>query len=66
MREAGQKSKGKFKLSLAFIQPEFPNRKTKAPHLWVNSPMTEQGLSFKEELRQAQSGHLESDSTKSS
>lgn len=34
----GRKAGEKFKLSLAFIQPEFPNRKTKAQHLWVKFP----------------------------
>jgi len=34
----GRKSGENFKLSLAFIQPEFPNRKKKDWHLWVKFP----------------------------
>lgn len=34
----GKKTGEIFKLALALIQAEFPNRKTKDEHLWVQFP----------------------------
>lgn len=54
-KRLGRKAGGKFKFSLAFIQPEFPNRKTKARRLWVKFPRDRGRLVFQRGVK-AQSG----------
>lgn len=60
-----EKKREIFKLALALIQAEFPNRKTKDRHFWVQLPHSTIRLHLKWELRHAESGCLEINSKKS-